>query len=332
MGILGKVVLETVGSVALKGNPLGDPRLREVPVYLPPQYFRKPLRPFPVLYYLPGFTGTARSASAEHPWKENPIERLDRLIASGKTPPMILVIPDCFTLYGGSQYMDSPAVGLYETHLIQELVPYLDSRYRTGQKGVLGKSSGGYGALRLAMRHPEVFAHAASHSGDMGFEASVLLEIPKCVDALSRWGGRVDRFLAEFKAARVKDAFPHSLVNMVAMSACYSPDPKSPWGFALPFDPWTGELDAPVWERWLGEDPVSMARSHAPALKKLKTLYLDCGAKDEYALHLGARRFSRTLKALGVPHRYEEHPGGHFDTAARLDVSFPLLGRAMKGG
>ncbi|MBI5244683.1 MAG: esterase [Elusimicrobia bacterium] len=328
----GQVVIETVGSVVLKDNPLGDPRRREVPVYLPPSYPKELSRRYPVIFYLPGFGSTGRSAAQTHPWKENPIERLDRLIEQRKAPEMLLVIPDCFTLYGGSQYMDSIGTGRYEEHLCVELAPYIDSRYRTAgpkARAAAGKSSGGYGALRLAMRRSEVFPHIACHSADLLFEVGYGRDFARCVCALSRYGGSFENFLREFRKARAKDAFPHELVNCAAMAACYSPNPKSALGFDLPFDEWTGELKPEVWRRWKENDPVELAPRCRAKLRKLKTLYFDCGLKDEFFLHLGARALSRRLKALGVRHVFEEHAGGHFDTAARLDRSFALLGRVM---
>jgi len=331
----GQLVVETIGSVALKDNPLGDPRRREIPVYLPPSYPKQLLRRYPAIFYLPGFGSTGRSAAQTHPWKENPIERLDRLIAEKKAPEMILVIPDCFTLYGGSQYMDSPGTGRYEEHLTAELVPYIDARYRTAgarARAVAGKSSGGFGALRLAMRHPEIFPHAACHSGDMLFEVGYARDFAKCVCALARFGGSFARFLNDFKAARAKDRFPHELVNAAAMAACYSPNPRSPLGFDLPFDEHTGEMRPKVWRRWKRHDPLELARACRAGLRKLRTIYFDCGARDEFFLHLGARALSRRLKELGVRHGYEEHDGGHFDTGERLDRSFSLLGRAMARG
>ncbi|MFA6029596.1 MAG: alpha/beta hydrolase-fold protein [Elusimicrobiota bacterium] len=327
----GRLVVETVGSVVLKGNPLGDPRRREVQVYLPPSYLKDEKRRFPVLYYLPGFGSTSRSAVDPHPWKENLFDRFDRLVAEKKSPEAVLVVPDCFTILGGAQYMDSPATGDYEKHLVSELVPYVDARYRTAGRAVLGKSSGGYGALRLALLHPETFPHAGAHSPDLLFEVCYGRDIHKCVSALARWDHDFGRYYRDFRAARAKDAFPHELLNIAAMAACYSPDPKSPWGFALPFDPYTGELEPSVWARWKANDLLELAGRRPEGLRALKTLYFDCGSRDEFFLHLGARAFARRLKALGVRHRFEEHAGGHFDTAPRLDVSLPLLVRAAEG-
>ena len=329
----GKVQIESVGSMVLKSNPLGDPRLREVPVYLPPSYGTVRGRTYPIIYGLAGFTGTGRSFLNFHPWRENLPERLDRLIAQGRAQECVLVLPDCFTAFGGSQYLDSTATGRYEEHVVSELVAFFEDKFTVSRKpsgrAIVGKSSGGYGALMLAMRHPEVFGHAASHSGDMFFEMCYGTDIPKFVTAMGKYKGSVERFLKEFRAARDKDAFDHAIVNMVAMSACYSPNLKSKLGFDLPCDLRTGELDTRVWARWKALDPIEAAVKYGANLRKLKTIFFDCGTRDEFYLHLGARKFSQVLKGLGVRHTYEEHGRGHFETAERWDVSLALLSRRL---
>ncbi len=325
----GKVQIETVSSIVLKENPLGDPRRRDIPVYLPPSYGTARGRRYPVLYYLPGFTGTARGALNYNPWKENVAERFDRLIGEGKAPEAILVIADGFTAYGGSQYLNSSATGRYEDFLVYEVVGYIDDKHATVRhpegRALIGKSSGGFGALSLAARHPEVFLHVASHSGDMGFDACYVNDFYKFVGALEAYGGSPAKLLEAFKASRTKEGFDHGAVNTLAMAACYSPNDKSPLGFDLPCDPRTGELIPAVWKRWLAHDPVHAAARNAHVLRRMKTLWFDAGTRDEFFLHLGARRFSAALKAAKVRHTYEEHGKGHFDMAERLDKSLPML-------
>lgn len=324
----GKLIIETVSSQVLKGNPLGDPHLREIPVYLPPSYGKVRGKRFPVIYELPGFTGTGRGAVNYNPWKANAVERLDRLIAAG-AQECLMVVPDAFTAYGGSQYLNSSATGPYEDYIVTELVPYLEDKFgaggSAGARAIMGGSSGGYGALVLGMRHPDVFAHVASHSGDSAFEWSYGADIPNVVTALGKFGNSLDRFRREFLKSREKWTFDHCLINMVGMASCYSPNPKSPMGFDLPFDEYTGELVPKVWARWLEFDPVVMAPRHRANLRKLKTLYFDCGTKDEFNLHLGARRLARVLKQLGIKHTHEEGVWGHMDRSPRLDVSLKLL-------
>jgi enterochelin esterase family protein len=104
--MFGRVQVETVGSIVLKDNPLGDPRVRQVPVYLPPSY-GKTGRSFPVIYCLASFGSTGRSFLNFHPWRESLPERFDRLINEGRAAECVLIMPDCFTSFGGSQYLDS---------------------------------------------------------------------------------------------------------------------------------------------------------------------------------------------------------------------------------
>ena len=148
-----------VASRALEGNPLDDPAVRRIPVYLPSGYDASGEH-FPVVFFLAGFSGGGRLLLNESLWSENLPARLDRLIAESTIRPMIVVMPDCTTRFGGSQYINSAATGRYEDHLVEELVPTIDDRFRTRaereQRVVMGKSSGGYGATVLAMRHPDV--------------------------------------------------------------------------------------------------------------------------------------------------------------------------------
>ena len=161
----GRVQWERFQSTVLAGNPLGDPHTRRIPVYLPPSYDTHPERRYPVAFLLSGFTGRGSMMLNDQAWSPPIDARMDRLIAAGRAGEMILVMPDCFTRFGGSQYLDSSATGRYETHLIEELVPWVDHTFRTlgsrEHRGVAGKSSGGYGALVMGLKHPDVFSAVA---------------------------------------------------------------------------------------------------------------------------------------------------------------------------
>ena len=330
--MLGTVRIEEVESRALAGNALGDPTTRRIAVWLPPSYARAPERRYPVIYWLAGYGSTGEMLFQGSPWQPGLGERLDRLVADGRMGEAIVVAPDGFTRWGGSQYLDSPVNGAYETHLVRELVPEIDRRLRTlpgrEARGVGGKSSGGYGALVLGMRHPDVFAAVAAHAADCYFELSVLPDVAAAARTLRRHGG-VDGFLAHFEAAPVKRADDFTTIMMLAMAACYSPDAARPRGVALPFDAETGEIDAAVWRRWKAWDPVEMVEAHAEALRGMKLLYLDAGTRDEHALDLGARVLARRLRALGVPFQHEEFDDGHRGTAYRYEVSLPLVAAAI---
>lgn len=314
-------------SAALRGNPLRDPSARRIPVYLPPSY---PEKRYPVYFLLAGFTGTGESHLRREPWQEPIQDRLDRLIGARAMREAIVVMPDGFTRYGGSQYLNSSATGRYEDHVVRELVQHVDKRYPTnGRRAVLGKSSGGYGALALAMRHPDVFHALACHSGDLFFEYCYLPDFPKALDVFRRHGGCARFLRAWEKMPKRLAGGLHAAVNTLAMASCYSPNPRAPLGFDLPVDEATGALRPDVWRRWKAWDPVEMLDRHAAGLKKLRLVYLDCGTRDQFGLHHGARIFAAKARKLGVKVRHEEFEDDHSGISYRYDRSFSLLSKAL---
>lgn len=324
------VTLEHTSSI-LRGNPLGDLNVREVEVYLPPGYDEASSTRYPTIWVLAPFASWGRRLFNLQAWDENIVQRMDRLTGEGRVKPMILVFPDCFTRYGGSQYVNSTAVGAYEDYITVELLPFIDGQFRTlaapDYRAVMGHSSGGYGALMLAMRHPELFGAVASHSGDMGFEFCYWPDIPGAVRTLESVRG-VEGFMQTFSQRdKGKDWF--SALNLIAMSACYSPDPDSPHGFDLLCDSHTGAIKQAIWQRWLEQDPVRIVAQFAEALRSLKGIYFDCGRRDEYNLFLGARMLHQVLEEQDISHVYEEFDGGHSGINWRYDTSLPFLSEAL---
>jgi enterochelin esterase family protein len=324
------VEMPEFASRALAENPPGDPAVRALPIILPPGYAMMERR-YPVIVMLAGFTGKGISLLNEDPWQPNLAQRLDRLYAAGM-PHVIVVLPDCFTRYGGSQYLNSAATGCYEDYLIDEIIPYVDAHYRTlptaVSRAVMGKSSGGYGAMIQGMRHPEVFGAVACHSGDMAFELCYAPDFPKFCNGINAAGG-VDAWWAKFAAKVKKGSGDFDTLNILAMAACYSPDASAPLGIGLPVDLHTCERIPAVWSRWLAWDPVAIIDQHADALRGLRLLYLDCGFRDQFNLHYGARQFVRRLAERGIAHEYEEFDDDHSSVQYRYDVSLPRLAAAL---
>jgi enterochelin esterase family protein len=286
-----------------------------------------------VIYGLTGYTGRGAMMLNDRTFGLNLQERLDRLYAAGM-PPAILVLPDCFTRLGGSQYVNSPATGRYEDYLTEEIVPYIDSRYPTiaapAGRGVFGKSSGGYGALIMGMRHADLFGAIACHSGDSAFDLCFRIDFPKTANAINAAGG-LERWWQAFEARPKKSRADIEVLMIIAMAACYSPSPAAPLGLELPFDLETCALREDVWARWLAHDPVEMVDQHAGALRSLRLLFIDCGTRDEFHLHFGARQLVRRLAAHGIAYEHEEFDDGHMDIDYRYDVSLPKLARALSG-
>jgi len=319
-------------SELLRGNPCGDPAERDLWVYLPPGYGTGGKR-YPVLWCLTGFLGTGAMAVTGNRWAPGLADRMDRLIAEG-CPPAIVAFPDCFTRWGGSQYVNSAALGPYEDYLCDELVPFVDAELDTlgtrEGRGVFGKSSGGYGALRMAMRRPRTFAAAACHSGDLAFALCYAPGFARTAARIAK-AGSVEKWVEEFEKTEKKHARDFDAINTFAMAAAYSPDPDRPFGVGLPFDLENGEILPDVWRAWKRHDPVEMVRNreHAEALRSLRLLYLDCGSEDEYQLHLGMRLFCRRCEEAGIPHEAQEFPDDHRSISYRYDVSIPKLLAAL---
>jgi S-formylglutathione hydrolase FrmB len=309
-------------SEVLKGNPLGDPYIRDLFVYLSPGYEENEER-YPTVYCLTGFTGRGKMLLNDNAFTPNLAERMDKLIAAGTIRPMIAVMPNCFTYYGGSQYINSAATGRYEDYLTQEIVSFVDENFRTiadrGSRGVMGKSSGGYGSLIMGIRHSDIFGLVCSTSGDAYFEYCYPADFAKAFRSIK---GDPKRFMREFWASEKQGKDSHAALNTIGMAACYSPDGSE---YDLPFDLTTGEMRTDVWERWLEHDPVRLVSKHAENLRSLKLLYIDAGTRDEFNLDVGAKILSSKLKEFDVPHLHEEFDDGHFNISYRYDRSLELV-------
>lgn len=318
-------------SRALRGNPLGDPAERACPLLVPPGGGAG----LPLVIVLVGFTGFGPRVLNVSLWGENLPERLARWTAEGLLRPAVYLWPSCETRYGGSQYMNSEGTGRYEDFLRDELVPAVEQTMECGGAGrrlLVGKSSGGYGALTLCMRNPGWAAGAACHAGDMGFEFGYLRDFPDALNVWRRHGGPAAFVEALPRLDSIGTPEIHA-IDCIAMASCYSPDPDAALKADLPVDPETGELREEVWARWLRHDPLRMVRvpGCADALRQLRALYLDAGERDEFALQWGLRRMLPRLREAGVEHRAEFFEGGHFGMDARYAVSLPWLLESLAG-
>ena len=316
-------------SEVLRDNALGDPHVREVPVYLPPAALAG--ERLPVIFCLAGFTGRGQSMLETHPWRRGVVHEYDRALQASGDRGAILVMPDAFTRLGGSQYVNSSATGRYADYVAEELVDFVDANYPAlpDARAVCGKSSGGFGALHLAMTRPGVFRAVASISGDCAFDVSLAHEMVGAARAFIPHGGDPRPWLEKFEDGHDLDGDGHAAINVIAMSACYAPNPESAMGFDLPFDPLTCERRHDVWRRFLSFDPVVAARAHAISLKGLDLLYLEAGQKDEFGLQFGLRRLVRELEALAVPFEHVEHERGHFGLDDRYAIVLPRLVAAL---
>ena len=147
----------TVHGASLEGNLEGDSPDRGVIVYLPPSYAKNPSRRYPVVYALHGYSINNEKWTTEI----HTPQTIEGAFATG-TREMIVVLADAQTKHNGSMYSNSVTTGNWEDFISHDLVAYIDSHYRTianrASRGIAGHSMGGYGTVRIAMRHPDVYS------------------------------------------------------------------------------------------------------------------------------------------------------------------------------
>lgn len=292
---------------ALDGNPLGDPVQRRVAVFTPklPRFTSKLL----TVYYLPGYFGSSEDfLGANGDLFAAVFQQLaDRGI------PLRMVVPDCKTRWGGSQYLNSTAQGNYADYVLEEIIPILEKRFGTPMtprdRIIAGHSSGGFGALRLAMMAPERFGAIIALSPDTYFEVThrPLAEAPEVRSVTTEAFRRYTTF------GKDKDLPGHNLVQiMLGLSAAYAPKgPNEPGQFHWLYDEY-GNWQEEVWQNWLEEDPVFIARRNPHLFMPFHRIYLDGAEHDEFGAQKGAKLLGGLIKPYSQVEFYES-PDGHAD-------------------
>ena len=327
-GQLHRIPLE---SKVLKGNPLGDPTQRELLVYTPPGYDES--QNYPLFVDLAAYTSSGPARINWKPFGLSMPQRIDALISNERIGPVVTLFPDCYTSYGGNQYINSTAVGSYQDYLYEELLPAVESKFAVDsdprKRAVFGKSSGGYGAMVQGLINQQHWGAVGCLSGDAYFEYAYLNDMPLLLRTLQRYEGSVRAFL---EAVWSKEKIRHDegmTLMLLGLAAHYDPDPEHEHGFQLPVNLHTGEIRWDRWENWLKHDPVRLVESHADNLKNLQGVYLECGTTDQFHLLWGARILHEKMTNLQIEHEYVEFNDNHSDLDYRLDVALPFLYKAI---
>jgi S-formylglutathione hydrolase len=303
----GKFVEVVVHAKGLENNLLGDPPDRKVEIYLPPSYCSDPVRRFPVLYHLHGYS----LHSVLSDWVSVFQEAIDSIAEKNFSKQMIVVIPDGFNAVSGSFWMNSSVGGRWEDFIASELPSYVDEHYRTlrdrSGRAISGHSMGGFAALRMAGLHSDVFSVVYAFS-------------PCCTDFVNdmtstnpAWQEVLGfRGLGDVRAALAHNRFwPAALA---AFAVAVSPDVGAPMKAKMPYVLVNGRVvPVPgVIERWKSEMPDQLASEHVANLKSLKGLALDYGLEDQFThIPAGANEFTQVLEKNNVPFYFESYHGDH---------------------
>ncbi len=326
----GRIIEESFHSKALEGNILGDSPKRDVFVYLPPSYDKEKKRRYPTVYLLHGNSRVTRGEyNPATSWINGGIRStMNSLIKTEKVREMILVMPNGRNRYGGSHYVNSPVTGNWADHIAHDLVQFVDGKFRTlrnrNSRALTGSSMGGRGTLILGMNYPDVFGVIyAMSSGSMNFG-----ELPLQPRDAAGWKKLL-------RLNKLDDA-ERSMIRTIGLSAAFSPNPdRPPFYVDFKYQLVDGELVAiqEVQKRWHQFDPVMMMDLHKARLIKLKGFKFDCGRFDTRTLDAN-RALAKKLKAVGIPHIYEEYDGGHGDKRLeRIEESvLPFFSEALDFG
>ena len=301
-----------IKSKALENNYLNDPVEREILVFYPDEIVDNA----PLLIELAGLNGT--------PKLNNRFSQvLNKLYKRDLLKNAVLINPNFSTKYHVNQYMNSPAVGNYEDFIINEIIPYISDLYHTGNVALFGKSSGGFGAYTLAVKHPDVISGFADHFGDSCFEYVYIPDMPVTYREL--YNRNIGDYLTE--KSKKDDLTDNEIraLNIIGMSAFYSCNDDSELNFDLPFERDTGSFKHDIWNKWIRYDPAKNVVNYIDNLKKLKAIYLDVGTDDEYSLFIGMNTLHKKMEKNGIEHKYEKFKGGHFYNTTRYETSLPFL-------
>lgn len=308
----GTLIREKVHGVSLEKNVTGEATDRNVSIYLPPSYKTAPDKRYPVIYLLHGITDTDQNWTKA--WTKNNDgfatlqDVMDKGIAEKKFGEMIVVMPDERTNAFGSFYVNSSVTGNWEDFTVKELVAYIDGKYRTiaasGSRGIGGHSMGGYGALTLGMKNPEVYSVVyAMNPAIMGWAGDFTAESPSFTNIL--------KVKSVEELMKTNDLYT---MAMVTVGQAFSPNPNNPPFFTdFPFAVADGKLKpSAAFAKWEEKFPVNMVKTNKSNLLKLRGVRFDSGYEDEFKfIPLNSRSLSAELTKNGIEHIFEEYNGDH---------------------
>jgi len=298
----GSLKTEILTSEILKDNLIGIDANRIVKVYLPPGYSDSK-KSFPVVYYFHN-----AFSNVEATFEDGKLLKLiDRAFASGVVGEFILVAADYSSPTTGSMYENSRTSGRWLDFTVDELLPFVDSRYRTiasrDARAFVGHFFGGRGVLKLAMTHPEVFSvvyamhPVATGNGDLPW-ASLDVDWNKINEA---------RTFQELSGLGRTQVF-------VAISQGFLPNPNRPpfyCDFFVDFENGKPKLSPEKVTRAKKEFHLEETlEESAENLRSMSGIAFDWGRFDQTQAHvISSRNFSRKLVDYGVEHEAEEYNG-----------------------
>jgi S-formylglutathione hydrolase len=305
----GAVERVKIQSKLLEGNLSGDSANRHVSIYLPASYGSNPKKHYPVVFFLHGYTDDdAKFYGFKKHWMVLP-PILDTVFANDPAREMIVVTPDAYTLFQGSMYSNSATTGNWEDFVAKELVGYIDSHYRTIAKkesrGICGHSMGGYGALRIGQKNPDVFS-------------TVYLLSPCCLNSPPRAMETLPPSFLRADSIKTTDEFQKAdffTKALFASAAAWSPNPTNP-PFYIDLPVKDGKLQPQVLQKWDANRPLNSLDQYIYNIRRLKAIGFDAGDKD-VGIAESIKILDKELGKYGIQHSFEIYEGDHLNRVAK---------------
>lgn len=323
----GKLLEIKVPAPALKGNLQGDPTEQSVTVYLPPSYDASPAKRYPTLYLLHGFVGSNKVWTAKDYQGLSLQTLMDDMIKRGMIRELIVVAPNGRNAYSGAFYTNSVLNGNWEDYIYHDLVQNIDANYRTmarpESRGIAGHSMGGYGAITLAMKHPDVFSAVYALSPCcLGMEGDFTSDNPFWVSTL-RLNSK------EQLKGQPRSAEEFFNLAFVAVAAAFSPNPQRPPFFVdFPYQERDGKLERNenIFSLWKSKMPLYMVEDNKQNLLKLRGIFVDYGQKEQFShIRITSQQFSKALADRNIPHIFEVYEGGDHGNKIRQRIETRLI-------
>lgn len=302
----GTLVTEHITSEILRDNKIGIDPKRSLSVYLPPGY-HDTNKSYPVIYYFHSLGGSNERMFAEGN-KIQPL--LDKAIASGIIEPFIMVVPNYSSPTLGSWFENSEVSGRWLDYTIKEVLPYVDTHFRTikhrDSRGLAGEFIGGYGALKFAMLHPDFFSVVyALHPVGTG---TGLMPPQGVVDWQRLHKAKT---FSELRG-------DHYAPGFVAMSQAYLPNPNRPpfyCDFFVEMENGEPKLNHKNLQKLQANFHLDQLLDvYSNNLRKMRAIAFDWGRYDMTQSHIYSNQaFTRKLDHLGIDHVAEEYNGGAYD-------------------
>lgn len=272
-------------------------------VGLPEDYADERERRYPVMYVIPGFGGTIQAGPF--------MARMDPFSQHGLEVIRVYLDPDCPT--GHNVFADSANNGPVGTALVEELIPYLEKKYRmiadTGARYVMGHSSGGWASLWLQVAYPDVFGGVWSLAPDpVDFRAFQWTNVYDPTD--NQYYERDGSLRPASRPLPMGTLYAKTFCDMEevlgrggqmqSFEAVFSP--RGPDGRpAQLWDRVTGKLNPQVAEHWKRYDiRLKLANEWKTLGPKLAgKLHVFCGDADMFFLERAVYRLRDQLKELG---------------------------------